>query len=157
MAESICAKAQAREDRAVCRALQILERRLRTCGPVLNEPTLVRRWCQLNLALKEREVFGALFFDVKHQLIAWEELAHGTIEQAAVYPREVVRAAIRHNAGAVIFAHNHPSGCTVQSEADVVLTRRLKDALQTVDVRVLDHFIVGGMAPPLSFAERGLL
>lgn len=157
MAESICVKAQTREDRVVYRALRILEGRLRTNGPVLNEPALVRRWCQLHLAARDREVFGALFLDTKHQLIAWEELAHGTIEQAAVYPREVVKAAIRHSAGAVIFAHNHPSGCTVQSEADVLLTRRLKEALQTIDVRVLDHFIVGGMAPPLSFAERGLI
>lgn len=150
-------KQQTREDRTVYRAMRILEQRLRTAGPVLNEPHLVRRWCQLNLAVKDREVFGALFLDAKHQLIAWEELAHGTVSEAAVYPREVVRAAIRHNASAVIFAHNHPTGCTDQSGADVLLTRRLKDALQTVDVRVLDHFIVGGMAPPLSFAERGLI
>lgn len=146
------AKAQAREDRTVYRALRILESR----GPVLNEQALVRRWCQLHLAQKDHEVFGVLFLDTRNQLIAWEELARGTLDQAAVYPREAVKAAIRHNAGAVIFAHNHPSGCATPSEADVALTRRLKDALQTVDVRVLDHFIVGGMAPPLSFAERGL-
>lgn len=152
-----CTKAKTREDRTVYRALRILERRLRTGGPVLNDPELVRRWCQLNLVDRDREVFCALFLDTQNRLIAWEELAHGTLAEAAVYPREVVKAAIRHNAGAVIFAHNHPAGTTTESGADLRLTRRLKEALQTVDVRVLDHFIVGGMEVPMSFAERGLL
>jgi len=157
MTEATAAKLQAREDRTVYRAMRILESRLRVVGPVLNDPALVRSWCQIHLVDRDREVFGVLFLDTRHQLIAWEELAQGTLDQAAVYPREVVRAALRHNAGAVIFAHNHPSGNMEQSHADVQLTKRLKEALQTVDVRVLDHFIVAGMAAPLSFAERGLL
>jgi len=157
MSKRDCTKVQTSEDRTVSRAMRILERRLRNGGPVLNDPDLVRRWCQLNLVDRDREVFCALFLDAQNRLIAWEELAHGTLAEAAVYPREVVKTAIRHNAGAVIFAHNHPAGTTVQSEADLRLTRRLQEALQTVDVRVLDHFIVGGMAVPLSFAERGLL
>ncbi|HUP91282.1 MAG TPA: DNA repair protein RadC [Solimonas sp.] len=103
-----------------------------------------------------QEVFGALFLDSQHQVIVFEELARGTLDGAAVYPREVVKSALRHNAAAVIFAHNHPSGVAEPSAADRTLTDRLKAALAQVDIRVLDHFVVGE-GKPTSFAERGWL
>ena len=95
--------------------------------------------------------------DSQHRLIVAEELFRGTLSQTSVYPREVVRRALTHNAAAVVLAHNHPSGVAEPSRADEMLTRELKQSLALVDVRVLDHFIVAGAAPPLSFAERGLL
>ena len=102
------------------------------------------------------EVFACLFLDNRHRVIAGEELFRGTIDGASVHPREVVRRAIGHNAAAVILAHNHPSGVAEPSAADVAITRRLRDALALVDVRVLDHLIVGE-ATPVSLAERGLV
>ena len=98
-----------------------------------------------------------LWLDTQNQLIASEELFRGTLSQTSVYPREIVKQALQHNAAAVIFAHNHPSGVAEPSRADELLTSTLKQALAMVDVRVLDHFIVAGHAAPLSFAERGLL
>ena len=95
--------------------------------------------------------------DAQNCLIAAEELFHGTLTQTSVYPREVVKKALWHNAAAVVLAHNHPSGVAEPSNADQLLTRELKQALALVDVRVLDHFIVAGQNQPLSFAERGLL
>ncbi len=102
------------------------------------------------------EVFACIFLDNRHRVIAAEELFRGTIDGASVHPREVVRRAIAHNAAAVICAHNHPSGVAEPSAADVAITRRLTEALALVDVRVLDHFVVGDEAP-LSMAERGLM
>ncbi|HGP3147634.1 TPA: JAB domain-containing protein, partial [Pseudomonas aeruginosa] len=102
------------------------------------------------------EVFAALFLDSQHRLLEYVELFRGTIDAAAVYPREVVKEALRVNAAAVIFSHNHPSGNPEPSQADKVLTQRLKEALALVDVRTLDHIIVGGEATA-SFAEQGLL
>jgi DNA repair protein RadC len=102
------------------------------------------------------EVFGALFLDNRHRVIAAEELFRGTIDGASVHPREVVRRAIAHNAAALIAAHNHPSGVAEPSAADIAITRRLADALALVDVRLLDHFIVGD-GEPVSLATRGLL
>lgn len=156
MATPDCTKARAQEDRALYRAVRILERRLREAGPLLREPALVRQWLQVNLAARDREVFVGLFLDSQNRLIACEELAQGTLAEATVYPREVLKVALRHNAGAVIFAHNHPSGLTVPSEADRRLTDRLRAALSLIDVRVLDHFIVG-KGPAHSFAETGQL
>ena len=102
------------------------------------------------------EVFACVFLDNRHRVIACEELFRGTIDGASVHPREVVRRALAHNAAAVILAHNHPSGVAEPSQADVALTRRLGDSLGLIDVRVLDHFIVGD-GEPLSLAERGLM
>lgn len=102
------------------------------------------------------EVFACIFLDNRHRVIATEELFRGTIDGASVHPREVVRRAIAHNAAAVICAHNHPSGIAEPSAADVAITRRLAEALALIDVRVLDHFVVGD-EHPLSMAERGLL
>ena len=124
---------------------------------LLSSPAAVRDWLTLKLAGLGYEVFGALWLDSKNRLIAWEELFRGTLAQTSVYPREVVKRALAHNAAAVLLCHNHPSGVAEPSAADELLTQNLKQALALVDVRVLDHFIVAGNARPLSFAERGLL
>ena len=124
---------------------------------LLNTPDTVRDYLRLHLAGLRHEVFFALWLDAQNRLIAAEELFRGTLTQASVYPREVVKKALAHNAAAVVLAHNHPSGVAEPSSADSQLTRELKQALALIDVRVLDHFIVAGTASPLSFAERGLL
>jgi DNA repair protein RadC len=125
-------------------------------GDALNSPRAVREYLQLLLRAKPQEVFVALFLDAQHRVTATEELFQGTLTQTSVYPREVVKRALHHNAAAVIFAHNHPSGVAEPSQSDQLLTDALKQALALVDVRVLDHFIVAG-AGCLSFAEKGLL
>lgn len=123
----------------------------------LGSPGQVRDWLRLRLASKPHEVFVALWLDAQNRLLHAEELFQGTLTQTSVYPREVVKSALSHNAAAVILAHNHPSGVAEPSLADEQLTRTLKAALALVDIRVLDHFIVAGHGQPLSFAERGLL
>lgn len=119
-------------------------------------PAMVRDYLDLQLADREREVFCVLFLDSQHHLIACEELFQGTLDAAAVYPREVVKTALNHNAGAIILAHNHPSGITTPSDADRRITSRLVEALGLIDCRVLDHLIVG-QQPAYSFAEHGLI
>jgi DNA repair protein RadC len=123
----------------------------------LGSPEAVRDWLRLSLGKLPHEVFVALWLDAQNRLIASEELFRGTLTQTSVYPREVVKRALANNAGAVILAHNHPSGLAEPSRADEVLTSSLKQALALVDVKLLDHFIVAGGARPLSFAERGLI
>lgn len=123
---------------------------------VLNTPAAVRDCLRIHFAGREYESFVALFLDTQHRLITVDELFRGTLSQTSVYPREVVKAALHHNAAAVIFAHNHPSGEAEPSKADVMLTTALKNALALVDVRVLDHFIIAGSGV-VSFAEKGLL
>ncbi len=125
-------------------------------GDALNSPRAVRDFLQLLLRGKQQEVFVAIFLDAQHRVVATEELFQGTLTQTSVYPREVVKRALFHNAAALIFAHNHPSGVAEPSQSDQLLTDTLKQALQLVDVRVLDHFIVAG-AGCLSFAEKGML
>jgi DNA repair protein RadC len=125
-------------------------------GNALNSPRAVRDYLQLLLGARQQEVFLVLFLDTQHRVIASEELFHGTLSQTSVYPREVVKRALAHNAAAVILAHNHPSGVAEPSQSDQLLTDALKQALNLVDVRVLDHFIVG-TGTILSFAERGLI
>lgn len=122
----------------------------------LDSPEAVRRYLRLSLEHQLVEVFTGLFLDAQNRLIAAETLFSGTLTQTSVYPREVVRHALRHNAASVIFAHNHPSGVAEPSRADESLTQALKQALALVDVRVLDHFVVG-RGELMSFAERGLL
>lgn len=122
----------------------------------LNSPRSVREYLRLLLASKACEVFAVLFLDSRHRLIAAEELFHGTLTHASVHPREVVKAALKHNAGAVILAHNHPSGVSSPSQADHTLTATLKKALALIDVTVLDHFVVAGQEVH-SFAEHGQL
>ncbi|MFA4968451.1 MAG: DNA repair protein RadC [Sulfuritalea sp.] len=123
----------------------------------LASPQAVRDWLRLWLGNLQHEVFVALWLDAQNRLIASEELFRGTLTQTSVYPREVVKRALAHNAGAVILAHNHPSGLAEPSRADEVLTSSLKQALALIDVKLLDHFIVTGSTDPLSFAERGLI
>ena len=125
-------------------------------GDALNSPRAVREYLQMLLRARQQEVFIAIYLDAQHRVIASEELFQGTLTQTSVYPREVVKRALHHNAAAAIFAHNHPSGVAEPSESDRLLTEALKQSLQLVDVRVLDHFIVAG-AGCLSFAETGLL
>lgn len=147
---------QAREDRAIYRAMHLLEKRLRKPGAAFNAPRSVRDFLTLNLAGYDREVFSVLWLDTQHRLIEAEHLFAGTLNQTSVYPREVVKRALHHNAAAVIFAHNHPSGVANPSEEDKLLTTTLKHALGLIDVRTLDHFIIAG-SDTLSFAEKGLL
>ena len=125
-------------------------------GAALGSARDTKDYLQARLRDLDREVFCALFLDNRHRVLAFEELFSGTLNGTAVYPREVVRSALRHNAAAVIFAHNHPSGVAEPSRADEVLTTRLRDALQLVEVRVLDHLVVGD-GEMVSFSERGLL
>jgi len=125
-------------------------------GNALNSPRAVRDYLQLLLGGRQQEVFLVLFLDTQHCVIAAEELFHGTLSQTSVYPREVVKRVLAHNAAAVILAHNHPSGVAEPSRADEFLTQSLKSALQLVDVRVLDHMVVA-RTQVVSFAERGLL
>jgi len=125
-------------------------------GDMMNAPAAVRDYLRMHFAGYEHESFVAMFLDAQHRLIATHELFRGTLTQTSVYPREVVKAALRANAAAVIFSHNHPSGVSEPSKSDELLTQALKQALSLVDVRVLDHFIVAG-GSVLSFAERGLL
>ncbi|MCE1171971.1 MAG: DNA repair protein RadC [Azovibrio sp.] len=124
---------------------------------LMGSPNSVRDWLRLHLGQLPHEVFMALWLDAQNRLIAHEDLFRGTLTQTSVYPREVVKSALSHNAAAVIFAHNHPSGVSEPSQADQLLTRQLQEALTLVDVRLLDHFIVAGNQPPLSLAERGLI
>ena len=122
----------------------------------LSSPQAVKDYLKLLLGGRQQEVFVVLFLDTQHRLIASEEMFHGTLTQTSVYPREVVKRALMHNAAAVLLAHNHPSGMIEPSQADRLLTDALKQALALVDVRVLDHFIVGDESA-LSFAEKGLI
>ncbi|MBV6416353.1 MAG: hypothetical protein CMLOHMNK_00895 [Steroidobacteraceae bacterium] len=124
--------------------------------PMLDAPRHTADFLVAQLRDRPYEVFCCLHLDSRHRLIAFDELFRGTIDGASVHPREVVRQALAHNAAAVILAHNHPSGVAEASQADELITRRLRDALALMDIRVLDHFIVGDGAC-LSFAERGLL
>ena len=136
-------------------ARRALAEQLRT-QPVFETPGAVKDYVQLQLGQRPHEVFAALFLDSQHRLIALEELFRGTLSQTSVYPREVALRALHHHAAAVVLTHNHPSGSVQPSRADEVLTQTLKTALALLDVRVLDHVIVGpGQA--LSMAEQGLL
>ncbi|HEX4025075.1 MAG TPA: DNA repair protein RadC [Steroidobacteraceae bacterium] len=125
-------------------------------GPALDSPQTTRQFLRAQLRDSPHEVFCCLHLDNRHRLIAFDELFRGTIDGASVHPREVVKQALARNAAAVILAHNHPSGVAEPSQADQLITQRLRDALQLVDIRVLDHLIVADNGC-LSFAERGLL
>lgn len=125
-------------------------------GDALANPECTRRFLQARLRGYPHEVFACLFLDNRHRVIEYEALFRGTIDGASVHPREVVKAALAHNAAAIILAHNHPSGVAEPSQADLHLTRRLREALALVDIRVLDHLVIGDGAV-VSFAERGLL
>lgn len=136
-------------------ARRVMDEPLRQGDP-LRSPDDTRNFLRSRLGTYPHEVFAGLFLDNRHRVIRYQELFRGTIDGAAVYPREVVRQALEFNAAAVIFAHNHPSGVAEPSQSDVSLTRRLKDALGLVDIRVLDHMVIGH-GEVVSLAERGLM
>lgn len=140
----------------VSRALEILEAQMSEKGEALTSADSAKKYLRLQLANREREYFAVLFLDNRHRMIDYQELFSGTIDGASVYPREVAKAALLKNAAAVILAHNHPSGVPEPSGADRRLTERLRDALGLLDIRILDHVIVGD-GEPLSMAERGLV
>ncbi|GAB1060091.1 RadC family protein [Shewanella algae] len=147
------------QERVIREAISILESRYQDHNvktAVFTSPPLVKDYLMLRMAGYEREVFAVLLLDSQHRLIACEELFFGTIDAAAVYPREVVKLTLSRNAAAVIFAHNHPSGIPEPSSADRRITERLVNALATVDVSVLDHLVIG-QVDVVSFAERGWL
>ena len=125
-------------------------------GPLMESPQAIRDWLRLQCAGLQHEVFIVLFFDSQHRLISTAEMFRGTLTQTSVYPRDVVKSALQQNAAAVALAHNHPSGSAEPSRADEFLTQTLKTALALVDVRILDHFVVGG-EHVVSLAERGLI
>ena len=143
-------------------ALEILRRRMRIPGELLTDPRTVRDYLTLQLAEEEHEKFCILLLDTRHRVIAEAgdnglvTMFTGTIDGCSVYPREVVKLALQYNAAAVVLSHNHPSGLPEPSRADIQLTKRLTEALALVDVRVLDHIIIGGLEF-CSFAERGLI
>ena len=144
------------DDSIIARALAILTARIKA-GPLMDSPRAVREYLTVQAAKHDaREVFGVMFLDAQNRVIEFKELFTGTLTQTSVYPREVVREALRLNAAAVILSHNHPSGETRPSRADEVLTSTLKTALALVDVRVLDHIITAG-GDSLSMAEKGLI
>lgn len=148
--------ANATHDAVIQQALGIMEGRMKFRDVALTSPQAVRDYLRLRIADREHEVFVCLYLDSQNRLIAAEELFRGTLAQTSVYPREVVKAALRHNAAACIFAHNHPSGVAEPSRADEMLTQALRQTLALVDIRTLDHFVVAG-TNVVSFAERGLL
>ncbi len=140
----------------IAKAKELVSAALKRDSACLCNPSAVRDYLQLALSGCERETFAVLYLDTRHRVITVEHLFTGTIDSCNVYPREVLKSALNHSAAAVILAHNHPSGDSEPSEADKCITRRLQEALKLVDIRVLDHFIVGSNEP-LSFVERGLL
>ncbi|CUA98203.1 RadC-like JAB domain [Thiomonas bhubaneswarensis] len=146
----------AREVATIRRSMRLLERGLRSGSPVLGSPIAAGAYLRLWIGAADREIFAALFLDTQNRLIEAEELFRGTLAETSVYPREVLRFALRHNAASVLLAHNHPSGAAEPSVADRTLTTALRDALALVDVRVADHLIVTRSAT-YSFADHGLL
>jgi DNA repair protein RadC len=140
---------------AVTLAMKVLAIKHRAGRPLSN-PEVTRDYLRLRLADYQNEVFGSVFLDNRHRIIAVRELFQGTIDGASIHPRVVVQQALSMNAGALVLFHNHPSGVAEPSHADEAITRRLKDALALVDVRVLDHFVVSA-GESVSFAERGLI
>ncbi|MBB6095802.1 DNA repair protein RadC [Povalibacter uvarum] len=143
------------DDEVIAAALRILSTRVLESG-ALSNPRVTREYLAVRFGGVEHEVFSCLYLDNRNRVMCCQELFRGTIDGASVHPREVVKEALAHNAAAVILVHNHPSGVAEPSQADELLTRRLKQALALVDIRVLDHLIVGD-AVVESFAERGLL
>lgn len=125
-------------------------------SPQLNSSNLVKSFAKSQLRHKTTETFAIIHLNSQHRLIAYEELFEGTLDSAPVYPREVLKAALRHNSSAVVLSHNHPSGVAEPSHQDRLITSRLQEALNLVDIEVLDHVVVGA-AEPVSFAERGWL
>ena len=146
------------QDQVIANAINILERRMNPPGELLTSPDATRKYLFLQICEKPAEVFCCLFLDNRHRVIEFREMFQGTIDGASVHPRELVRACIETNAAALIICHNHPSGDPEPSRADIQLTKRLVDALALIDVRILDHVIIGAQCrASVSFAERGLI
>lgn len=141
------------EEDIVAKALEILDKRF-AVGEILSDPKKAGAYCKAKVAEYDHEVFGVMFLDTRHRILACEIMFHGTIDGAEVHPREVVRRALLHNAAACLLFHNHPSGCPEPSAADRAVTAQLKQALALIDVRLLDHFVIGAGAP-VSLAMRG--
>lgn len=146
----------ARNRKTVDRALAILAAELQREPLTVNNSDLAAEYCRLHIGGLPHEVFAILHLDTQHRLIALEILFRGTIDGAAVYPREVLKSVLKHNSSAVVFTHNHPSGVAEPSAADLAITNRLVQALRLIDVRVLDHIVVSPI-DSVSFAQRGLL
>ena len=145
------------DDDIIQQALAVMENRMRyASGPTLTKPEHVCSYLRLRLGELEREVFAVIFLDSQHRLISYQELFLGTLAETSVHPREVVKLALKYNAAAVIFSHNHPSGHVEPSNSDIRITKALQSALDMVGVRVLDHIVVSATSST-SFAERGLL
>lgn len=142
------------DDAVIARALSILEARMRRAN--LSAPNAAKDYCRLQLGGLDHEVFGVIFLDAQNRLIEFRRMFAGTLTQTSVYPREIVKAALKVNAATVVLTHNHPSGTVMPSRADQALTQTLRSALALVDVRVMDHIVVSA-SDTYSFAERGLL
>ncbi len=143
----------------LCAILELSRRSLKEVmhrSNPLENPDATRRYLRSALCDQQHEVFACLFLDTRHRVIAYEELFHGTIDGATVYPRVVAMKALQHGAAALIAAHNHPSGVSEPCLADQAITRRLKDALALLDIRLLDHFVVGD-GQPVSMASHGMV
>lgn len=144
------------EDQIISAALAILETRAKYNDVVFSNPDAVKNYLRLKIQNLEHEEFYCVWLDAKHAVIEFEKAFNGTLTQTSVYPREIVKSALKHNAAAVIFAHNHPSGNATPSSADESLTANLKTTLALIDVRVLDHFVIADTRVT-SFAEIGLI
>ncbi|WP_030132245.1 JAB domain-containing protein [Pseudomonas sp. QTF5] len=144
------------ENLMIQQAISMLEQRMFKRGPYLQRPKDVCDYLRLKLAGEIQEVFAAIFLDSRHRVVAYEPLFYGSIESVAVYPRRILQRALEYNCAAIIVAHNHPSGDTTPSECDVDITKVLNDLLPKMNVRFLDHFIIG-KGEPYSFAEAGLI
>lgn len=144
-----------KEKRLVLRALKVAEKAM-AYTTVLTTPTEVKNFLRLKLAHLEYEVFGVVWVDNQHRVLLTEDLFRGTLTQTAVYPREIVKAGLACNAAAVVLYHNHPSGVSQPSSADHTMTKTLKDVLKLVDIRILDHLVVGS-SDCFSFAEHGMI
>ncbi|RIJ09668.1 DNA repair protein RadC [Pseudomonas sp. 91RF] len=144
------------EDLSIQKAISILEERMFKRGPHLTMPLDAQNYLRLQLAKEIREVFSCIFLDSSHRILAYEPLFFGTIDTTSAHPRIILLRALEHNSSAVILAHNHPSGVVTPSKCDIALTKHLRKVLSHVEVRLLDHFIIGE-GEPYSFAEAGLL
>ena len=143
------------DDQVIADALNILSKRLAVPSTTI-VPESVKHYCGLLISTLDHEMFGVMFLDTQNRMLGFEQMFRGTLTQASVYPREIVKAGLKYNAASVIFTHNHPSGSVAPSRADEQLTKTLKAALALVDIRVLDHVIVAG-SEAFSFAECGLM
>lgn len=144
------------DDLLILQAISVLEQRMFKRGPYLERPQDVRKYLRLQLAGETQEVFSALFLDSRHRVVAYEPLFYGTIDSVSVYPRRILQRALEHHCAAIILAHNHPSGDSNPSQCDKEITKVLKDLLPKMNVRLLDHFIIGE-GEPYSFAEAGFI